>query len=108
MRWALLLFWPLAVVVLLRAIAGRLRDPGDLLLILVVVALLSLYLSLLFTAGWRARLRWELDWAEAYRRNRLEIERQLMSPQGYAGYRAVANSDGSQTLIPTEPGAGAA
>jgi hypothetical protein len=107
-RWAILVFWPLAVGVLLQAITGRFSDPVDLFLVLLVLALVSTFLGLLFTAGWRARLRWELAWAEAYRHNRLEIERQLFSPEGYRGWRAIRKPDGSHTLIPPEDDAGAA
>jgi hypothetical protein len=107
-RWAILVFWPLAVGVLLRAITGRFSDPVDLLLVLLVLALVSIFFGLLFTAGWRARLRWELAWAEAYRQNRLEIERQLFSPAGYRGWRAMRKPDGSYTLVPPDDDAGAA
>jgi hypothetical protein len=107
-RWAIVLFWPLAVVVLVQAIGGRFNDPVDLLLVLLVLMLLSVFFGLLFTAGWRARLQGELAWAEAYRRNRLQIEHQLFSPQGYGGWKGVRKPDGSYTLIAVEDPAGAA
>ena len=105
---AIFVFWPLAVVVLVQAITGRFRDPVDLLLVLLVLALLSVSLGLMFTAGWKAGLRWELAWAEDYRRNRLEIERQMFSPEGYGGWRAVVKPDGSHTLVALEDESGAA
>ena len=60
------LFWPLAIGLLLQAIAGHFRDPVDLLLVLLAMALGSIFLGLLFTAGWRTSLRWDLGRAEAY------------------------------------------
>jgi hypothetical protein len=97
-----LVFWPLAIGLLLQTIAGRFRDPVDLLLVLLAMALGSIFLGLVFTAGWRASLRWDLARAEAYRRHRLDIEAQLFSPEGYAGWRGVTRPDGSRLLVALE------
>jgi hypothetical protein len=92
-------FWILAVGLLTQAILGRFRDPVDLIIVLLVFFLIGAYLGLLLTAGWRAGLRAAVAWAHQYRRKRLAMEQQLMSPEGFSGWRSIQKPDGSWMLI---------
>ena len=63
--------------------------------------------TLLFAAAWSpialASASWTLAWAERFRKSRQEVERQLRSPEGLRGWRAVPAQDGGWELAPTRP-----
>lgn len=71
----------------------------------VLVELLAVSLA---SASLWAVLHWpqprrDLAFAAQYRAARLERERQLLSPQGWNGWRAEVRSDGSYVMVPVEP-----
>jgi hypothetical protein len=97
-RYGILLFWPLALILLLERGFEPFGSVADLLLTLAVLALMATALGGMVMSAWWPMLKHDVRWAEQYRRNRLEWERDMMSPSGYQGWHAVRDSTGGWAL----------
>jgi hypothetical protein len=71
--------------------------------VLLTVAALSSVLALLWGITAYARALADLTWAKNYRQTRYEREQQLLSPDGWKGWRLERDTDGHYVLRPLEP-----
>jgi len=97
-RYGMMLFWPLAVVLLLKRVLAPHGSVADLPLTLAVLAFIATALGGMVVSAWWPMLKHDVRWAEQYRRERLDWERDMMSPSGYQGWHAVRDSKGGWVL----------
>jgi hypothetical protein len=74
------------------------QKPG----VLLSVAVYSLVFAVVWSPIAWVSAQWTLAWAERLRTARQERERQLCSPEGWQGWRAVPAQDGGWELTPVK------
>jgi hypothetical protein len=102
LRYGFAIFCLPAALLAVDAIKDERTLPLGFLWVLTLFASLSGVIGVAIAASIWSRRKEDVEWAETYRKRRLDVDERLRSPQGYEGWRAVKKPDGSWEFLPVD------